>query len=761
MSKIFNRTTSWIVRLPWLTLLVILLISGIAIIGYYDPTIITNLFEQSEADNAIVEQAGEQQSESFSSPPVAGFSFAADSVMVVESPHLFTPAGAAAMRAIAEDLEATDFVGNVTWMDDIPMLNIFSIPQPLMPHESASQQRFDLAKQKALKHPFIHGQLLSSDCQTTLVLVSFDRFFIYDDRDTTTKVRKIAEAACTRFPDFDAKFTVTGQLPVWVEARETHNENNFYYQVIGYSMIGLMSIILFRGLAAVFVVAFAPSLGVFWTLGFIRFLDLGSNPFNDIVLPVLVSLIALADGVHLMAEIRKLRSSGLPPREAAAEGVRKVGLACALTSLTTAIGFGSLALANHNLVQEFGYSCVVGVILSFVAVITSIPLACSSWLGKFVQRGQEKSLIDTNIGKISGIIDFVVLRKRLFARLAIVSTFAFFVVSLQLRPDERQSTVIPASSEAAIGLGKIDRAMKGVETANVVVNWSASIENDSPEIVQVIQQIDKILQDEELIGHPLSILKLIDSMPGDGSSEDRMSMLELLPPSLKRAFYVPELRRATVLFRVQDLGIATYNPVFKQVQEKLALVQEKHPEFKLDLSGGAVWRWENLFQIVVDLATSLGTAVVIIFIVLALVYKSIRIGLISLVPNLFPLTVSGVYLYFTGQALEVVTVCAFTVCLGIAVDDTIHFLTRYQEELLVCDDETEAIRNAFTGVGTALILTTIILVSGFSTVLFSESRDQIIFVSMGIITLSAALFADLVFLPALLAYYGKQRLNDE
>ena len=109
----------------------------------------------------------------------------------------------------------------------------------------------------------------------------------------------------------------------------------------------------------------------------------------------------------------------------------------------------------------------------------------------------------------------------------------------------------------------------------------------------------------------------------------------------------------------------------------------------------------------------------------------------------------------TGQSLEIVTVCAFTVCLGIAVDDTIHFLTRYQEEKEKSDDELMAIQRAFTGVGTALILTTIILVSGFCTVLFSDSRDHFIFASMGIITLSAALFADMVFLPAMLARFAK------
>jgi predicted RND superfamily exporter protein len=124
-----------------------------------------------------------------------------------------------------------------------------------------------------------------------------------------------------------------------------------------------------------------------------------------------------------------------------------------------------------------------------------------------------------------------------------------------------------------------------------------------------------------------------------------------------------------------------------------------------------------------------------------------------LVPNLFPLAVAGGYLAFTGQPLEIVTVCAFTVCLGIAVDDTIHFLTRYQEERQLKENPTDAINEAFSSVGTALIMTTIVLVTGFSTVLFSDSRDHFMFAAMGAITLTAALFADLVFLPALLAYF--------
>ena len=157
----------------------------------------------------------------------------------------------------------------------------------------------------------------------------------------------------------------------------------------------------------------------------------------------------------------------------------------------------------------------------------------------------------------------------------------------------------------------------------------------------------------------------------------------------------------------------------------------------------------------IDLATSLGTASIVIWLILTIVYRSIRIGLISIVPNMFPLVATGAILYFTGQYLEIVTVCVFTICLGIAVDDTIHFLTRYQDEAATADSHAAAIQQAFSGVGTALVMTTIVLVTGILTAVFGDARDARLFGVMGAVTLASALFSDIVFLPALLSRFVK------
>ena len=764
-QRFFYKLTDWIVLRPWLTICLIFLVTSVACVGQFAPQYIDRYLrapeeEQPERRNIVAEGTGERP------PEVNPFSIAdAHAVMVVESDQLFSPGGAKTLRRVVESLEQLDHVRSVVWMDRVPMLNIFGLPEPLLPTENASQQRFDNAKKKALANPLVKGQFLSEDARTALLLISFDFFFVETEEDCIGRLSEVAKAAAAEVSDIEIEFSVTGNTPLHLAYLLQNEASLLKYQIIGYSMIAIMALILFRGFSSVLIVAVAPALGVFWTLGLLPFFEVQDNPFNNVILPVLVSLVGLTDGVHLMVHIRKLRSQGLSTKSASLEGVREVGLACALTSLTTAIGFGSLRLASHETVQTFGFCCVIGVICTFISVVTTIPLLSSSWLGRNVHVGLEKSLIDKNLTKIGGVVEFVLARTRLFSFLGIGATVLLAFVASHLEPDQRNVEGMPMYAEPVVALKKMDQAMGGLEIAQVNVSWDEEIASDSGEVLEVVTEVDELLEPIELVGHPLSIRNLVDALPGDGAPADRMSMLELLPPPLKRAFYTPEYRNAQVLFRVQDIGIAKYGPVFEQIKQGVAEISQRHPQFKVELAErGAVWRWENLHQIVVDLLKSLTWASLIIFVVLTIVYRSLRIGLISIIPNLFPLVLAGSFLVVSGQYLEMVSVCSFTICLGIAVDDTIHFLTRYQEERAKTSDEHTAIRKAFTGVGTALIMTTAVLLAGFCTVLMSENREHRIFSWMGAITIGSALFADLVFLPALLSKFGPKdstRSRDE
>ncbi|MFN3191155.1 MAG: efflux RND transporter permease subunit [Aureliella sp.] len=736
--------------------MIISLISGVSLLGYFRPNWMQIDVWDTERGNSRVEREVDEE------PNVSPISLSnSDVVLVLEAENFFTNPMIRALRASVADLEALDQVGGVLWIDRVPILNIFGLPEPLLPRTDSSDLRLKKSRSKALEHPLVGGQLLSSDGKTMLLMVTLNYFHVHDDADATTLLTKTLRESLAENGAVNFRVRATGRVPSALAAISRHEANQLRYQLFGYGMILLMSLILFRGIRAVVIVALAPTLGVFWTLGCIRFFNYNNNPLIDVILPVLVSLVGLTDGVHLMVQIRKLRAQGISKLESAEQGLRQVGIACFLTSLTTAIGFGSLMLADSLWVQQFGFCSMLGVLLCFIAVVTVIPFACSSRFANGMEAGQQNSFVDKNLNKIGFLIGGILNRRRPVAFLGVVLTLVCLACSLTLRPDQRESDSLPESAESTQALFHVDRAFGGLEFSTIEILWEPSVDRDSPEILEVVNKVDQVLSQEKLIGHPLSIKNLIDAQPGSGPPEERITLLELLPPPLKRAFYSPERRRTIANFRVQDVGIAAYGPVFERIEAALIEIENQHPEFALSLTGRAAWRWRNLYQIVVDLALSLGSASVIIWIVLTCVFRSMRLGLISIIPNLFPLALTGTYLALAGYNLEIVMVCNFTVCLGIAVDDTIHFMTRYLDERDSASNNVEAIRSAFTGVGTALIMTTTVLVAGFGVVIFSDSRDHHIFAVMGAITVAAALFCDLVFLPALLAVFGGEKRDSE
>ncbi len=749
----FGRCAIFILDHQVFTWLVLVCLTVVGSVGNFYPTLVTDWFRIAKSAEPFRPTISDDDVKR--PPNVKPFTYSDGNVIVVvESDDIFTPTGARLIREVLKSINELPFVTKVTWMEDSPPLNIFGLAETVLPRGNASQARFDIAKQRAVSNPLIGGQLLSGDGTVLLLMLNIDWFFVDREGQATEQISVMANQIAEKYPEVQFKFSTTGSSPIHLLAAQAHESNETKYQLIGYGVILLMAVVLFRGIAAVVIVALAPILGVFWTLGILHFFDIHDNPFNSAVLPVLLSLVGFTDGVHMMVQIRRQRAAGLSPQQAARRGLNDVGFACFLTSFTTAIGFGSLATAHHEIVREFGWSCVIGVTLTLVSGLTVIPLLCSTWLGRWVASGYGNNLVDRNLEKIAGVVKFVVARKKFFAWTAITVTFCMLCLCALLRPDERQTSMLPDDAEAVKALRTIDRSFGGMDFSTVCVRWNKQIPDNAPELGAVMQQVDALLRSEPLIAHPLSIYNLIQALPGSGPVEQRMSLLELMPPPLKRAFYTPEYRFAESQFRVQDLGIAKYNDTFRRIDEGLVKIANEHPNFSLSLEGNAVARCKNLFRIVLDLCYSLGTAGLIIFAVLAVVYRSMRIGLISVVPNLFPLAATGVLLLVTGQYLELVSVCAFTVCLGIAVDDTIHFLTRYREELGRNGGQVEpAINSAFVGVGTGLIITTVVLVVGFATALTSDARDTRIFVTMSMLTITGALFADLIFLPAMLAYF--------
>jgi hypothetical protein len=597
--------------------------------------------------------------------------------------------------------------------------------------------------------------------------VVYNWLYMTEEHELTEGVVRVAHEAIDRELDKlsaggyrpEIRIRISGRVPLFQAREEAFDRNQWMFRIIGYGLALVLSILMLRGVVAVLIVSTAPMLGVFWTTGLLKLFDVHVNELAVVVMPVLVSMIGLTDGVHLLVNIRQRRSEGDSPVEASRWTIEHVGVACFLTSFTTAIGFGSLLLAHSEFVQDFGRACMYGVIIAFFAVTLFIPFAASTRLGTNIHRGKEVDLVGPCLVRNLWVLEWILAHHRLVSGISVAVTAALGAMCFALHPDNRIANQLPSSSEAYQALEHCDRELGGIQFHEIEIRWPDTTPDDSPEILAAIRDVDALIDQQPLVSYPLSIRNMLAAFPGDPDDlETQMTFLSLMPSQLRGFFFSTENRLALVVTRVQDQGIAQYQPVFDELAEQLAGLQAKYPGFHFQQDGGPLWTSRHLYQIVEDLTWSLGTATIIILVVLAVVYRSPRIGLISVVPNMFPLVATGALLVVAGEPLFISSVCAFTVCLGIAVDDTIHFLSRYQQELARSATVDDAIRGTYLSVGTPMVMTTLILVAGFATVLLSDLPAHRIFGAMACATIASAILGDLFALPALLATFERRPL---
>ena len=672
--------------------------------------------------------------------------------LVVEVENLFQDRTISALRNMVNAVEGLEIVGDVVWVDNVPTLSLFGTPKSVFPPGGSDDEAYQQSRTAVMEHPLIVGQLISEDLQTLLMPIQFDWINLESDEQTPDEILSTARNAIASSGEPDIRVRLTGPAPLFVETNKALNQNHIKFQIIGYSLAFVITVFLFRGLMPVFIVGCVPAVGIFWTTGLLQLFGERTNLLTDVIMPVLIAMVGLTDGVHLMMHIRHCRAAGMDRIAAAADAIRVIGLACGLTSLTTAVGFGSLMLSSAGFIQSFGRACMIGVTISFISVVTVIPLLSATRFGKNLHRGHEHDLIGRNLNSCMWILDFTIARPRMMSLLAITITIALAIPTLALRPDNQIKNALPSNSEIYDAMVHCDESMGGIDFAYVIMRWPKDATNG--QILDFVVAVEELVETEPLLRHPLSIRNFLDSFPGKSLGSDaRMAFLDLLPPELKSMLFVEERRQTLMTVRMADTGIAHYRPAFERLEKAFRGLRKEYPGFSASFAGLSYFRARELYDVVSDLAKSLGTAAAIIFVVLTIVYRSLRIGLISIIPNVFPLVVTATVLQLTGGSLDFASACAFTVCLGIAVDDTIHFLTRFKQEQQHATDHIDAVRRAFVGVGTALVTTTVILVVGFSTALTSSLPDHRMFAAMACATISSALFGDLLFLPALLTWF--------
>ncbi|MCA9212876.1 MAG: MMPL family transporter [Planctomycetales bacterium] len=674
-----------------------------------------------------------------------------DLLVVVDGDDLLSPRVLNAFRQALDEAKAVDGVKSVFSVFDLRRRG--TVLEPLVP--KSLQVDADTAARVATEvagHPIVKGHLMSDDGTTMVAVIRMagESLSVPYLSPRIEQLQNILAAAST---ESSVRFRLAGHQMARIEMLESVWAEGPRLLVISGLLSALIALILFRRLSAVICAVAGPAVGVTWTLGFFGWSGIQLNALST-ALPTLVFVIGFTDSVHLVLDIRSRKQNADLPTSIV-QTLSHVGPACALTSLTTMIGFGSLMIAEVTVVNQFGRDCAIGTLLSFLAVVSVVPL-----LAGMVSANEHRNEVTRN----SLAFRFIHVMSSPQLRLsvstsAIVACVGLGFVATKLRPDIQWMEMLPVTSDTKKVWNHCDERMGGTLLTYVVVRWP----DEKPigmNVLRVMYDVHKVLDDSDSVRSPFSIINLLLSMSPDNSiRESDLKRLRAVPKEVRERLVRLDESMAVVTTYVPDSGAALLMPEFDRIDRELSRLSKKYPDFTLELTGTSVVAARNVHQIVDDLGKSLALASVIIFLVMTIALRSVALGLISVVPNAFPLLFAAATLAWSGDALRLASAMTFSICLGIAVDDTIHFMTRFKHERAAGKRVEDSLARTMHTVGVAMMVTSVTLLSGFSVMAISHLPSVQTFARLAGVAIVAALVADLLFLPALLACFGHERTS--
>ncbi|MCR9198707.1 MAG: MMPL family transporter [Planctomycetaceae bacterium] len=678
------------------------------------------------------------------------FQASASLVLVLECDDFFQADRVAALRDTVADLRELPSVRYLAWPGDVQEISLFGRRTDLLPAtESEDPVDWPSVRERLVSHPLVAGNLMSRTGTTMLVVMD-----VVSRTDTPT----IRQVAVSGLAPAGIRTRVTGTMALYDVHDRALQEDHLRIQLLAYCLVGFLQLVIFRRPIAIIVACAGPVVGVAWTMGWLLLIGQAENELAKIILPVMVIMIGFTDGVHLIVRLRQLRAVGRLPADSVRQAILQTGPACFLTSVTTAIGFGSLMMSQSDMIAGFGRASAIGVVVTFLAVVIVSPLLAMSAVGQRMHVSAHSDPLARLMKRLTGIVSFSSRFARSVTITGIVVTGLCLVASSQLVPDDRVSDRVPQDCEEWQAMHHCDRNVGGIRSARLMIGWPEDASRR--EIWEVVRRGERLLSEQQAFSNPQSIrtaMTVVKRPPG----KEVTLFVSRLPESLKRRYFREDIRTALVTARMQDLGFAGFAPVFAQVERQLKQLQTEYPLYTFDFYSDVVVEGRVVSQMIHEMMDSLMMAAVIIFGILAVGFGSLRTGLISIIPNLMPLAVSGAIRLWLGSSMGVAGACSFAICLGIAVDDTIHYLWHFRHERRRGATALQANQATFVTVGSALLMTTVVMTAGLGTVLTSRLPPHVNFAAMAVTTLAVALPADLLFLPALLTLFPGRVAGDD
>ncbi len=589
---------------------------------------------------------------------------------------------------------------------------------------------------EARRHPLIRNLLLGPDERTVGILLWLRRL---EGPGARREAVQAIRDVLTR-SGLAGRAHLAGTPVMNVALDEASRRSSMIFLPLAVAVAALLLALVFRGLAGGVVPMFAAFAAVLWVLAA---MVLAGRTLNmvTVTLPSLLFILSLSSTIHLASRLASHRQAGLDMQPALRRTVRELILPTFLSSITTAVGFLSLMYSDMGPVRDMGLFSAVGLMVAFAVAMLAGPG------GLWLLSGRPRQASVGVQGWLARSGNLVAARPRLAAAASLGLLGACAACLPLLRVESNVLKFFPDDSPIARDYAFVSERLTGLYTIEIDASAErsdeAALRKALARLGREIEQRPEVARvDEYSRFQPLlESLALVAPVLGRPAGAD---MLEDLAGRFRREEGPRVHLRASILVRAMSSG-----EFYGLIEDIRARAGAALGPSNWELTG-VVWLLNDVQQALVQTqVSSFAVASLVVLGMIGLLLRSARAMAGSVVPNLLPIFSAFAVMALAGIPLDSGTVMIASIAIGIAVDDTVHFLTRFRAERQAGLAPGEAIAATFDKVGPALVFTSVIAACGFAILALAEFRPIRYFGGLTALTMLAALAGDLYVLPAM------------
>lgn len=688
--------------------------------------------------------------------------------LLLDTDDFFQPEIIRLIGRLAEALEAeVPHVRDMAWLGNVEYiegtetgLKIYGLLETV----SETTDKMAEVREKALNETAYINNLISPDGKATAIILEMENYpesRVEAEKEIAPAVRKIL---CR--PEYESlKPYLIGGPILNHDYNEIAAKESWKFLGVGLFVQMLILIFVARSVRGLFVPLIIVFLSVIWTMGMIGLMGFKLNIMVSMI-PTLLICVGIGDSLHFIADYQDQCWLGLKPREAMLKTFAIVGLPCLLTTLTTSAGFLSFLTVRIRAFRELGVYAAIGVTAALVLTIVIVPTFYSFGIKKQILKKNHtggKKRRDLFDRLLEGIYRITIARPLCIIMIFLLLTVISVVGILNIQVESNTARMLLKKVPIRQAYDFVDERMGGSMSLEIMLDTGKKDGVKDIEFLKGMDRLQRFVDAHPLTTKTSSVLDVMKKMRrGLHSNNQEFYSIPETGAAASQYLFMYETSGGTELdkmvsFNYDIARITVKTPtldtgdVRRFMQEIEAFSRNTFdPSVSVEMTGALTWIKALNDKLKEGLRNSIITALIVISLLMTLVLRSVKLGLISMIPNVFPVLITLGLAGFSGIYIDLAIMSSSAIILGVVVDDSIHFFTRYRKEFERLRDYKHALRITLRTVGRPITFTTIVLCLGFSVMILSSVTGLIKFGCMLPFAFIWALLADFFLAPALI-----------